>query len=217
MQAPMHILVGTALSIAAPSMVWELASELVQIITQIELYRIETVEDARHIVASHQSGTEYASLPKGRPKTLDKIIQEGPGLRERLLALAYNIKKEHIRILAKAGRDRDADTALLLYYPPLPPPGSQPPPSGSALDLLMHTFSETERELYDSGRESCHKLETKIQKWRQTYMKEQSSHDRVAYDEVFERVFPSRLGSVECLLLAKNVERLVASTKKLRA
>ena len=90
----MCVLVGTALSIATPSIVWELASDLVQIIAQIELCRNESVQDARSVLASHRSRAGYASLTQARLNTLDKVVREGPGLREKFLALAYNIKKE---------------------------------------------------------------------------------------------------------------------------
>lgn len=235
----MRVLVGTALSIATPSIVWECASDLVQIIAQIELCRIEAVEDARSILASHQSGIGYASLPEVRLKTLNKIVREGPGLRGKLLALAYNIKKEvvyghpwlhllwslkfsaklflqHIRILAKAGRDRDIETTLRVHFPPLPLPESQPSPSDAPLEHLIRTFSQSEQEIYDNGRESCRKLWSKIQKWRQGGVKERANPDKVDYDGLFETAFPSQLGSVECLLQAKKLEKVVTSTKSLR-
>ncbi|KAF8331402.1 uncharacterized protein EI90DRAFT_1018563 [Cantharellus anzutake] len=103
--APISILRSTALQIMKPTMIWDLAEDLIEVLSEIEILRLAAV---RKIQSESEEHTHLKNTKKSRQKYLSCV---------------YYIRSMHLH---HSCTGRSPDTGVLLRHFPNYEPGSRP-------------------------------------------------------------------------------------------
>jgi len=112
--APLDVLHHTAQCILRPECLWEMAPELLEVIAQMEILRLQTLELAQTVLQNHGlriSEKQRAALEKITSKEMQTRLSQI------YMAVSWSVKREYVRRLLRARCRQPALEAFELYFP----------------------------------------------------------------------------------------------------
>jgi len=171
--APISVLCFTASQIMRPTMMWDFAADLVEILSEAEAHRQAAVEKIRSVLG------ESMSLAQSSSKLRRKHLKNPHIAHEKYLTCIYYVRSMHLRHVCGERSARPDTTVLLHHFPYLE---QKPRP----FDRYTSTLSGEEWVQYEKEAEAMHAAFRKAM---------DAANDDGLSDQLYARVLEEAFGS----------------------